>query len=58
LFAPEDGAVDPAALTGALLADAPVGVTMLSERVVRVVIAVAGRRASHSRIAHWTLSTS
>src|SRR5882762_5750685 len=38
LFAPEDGAVDPAALTGALLADARrLGVTMLSERVGRVV---------------------
>jgi glycine oxidase len=40
LFSPEDGAVDPAALTSALLADARrLGVTMLPERVVRVVIA-------------------
>jgi len=40
LFAPEDGAVDPAALTAALLADAlRLGVTVLPERVVRVVIA-------------------
>lgn len=40
LFSPEDGTVDPAALTAALLADARrLGVTMLPERVVRVVIA-------------------
>src|SRR6267378_5083139 len=37
LFAPEDGAVDPPALTAALLADARrLGVTVLRERVVRI----------------------
>ncbi len=37
LYAPEDGAVDPAALTRALLADAQrLGVTVVPERVVRV----------------------
>ncbi len=37
LFAPEDGAVDPAALTKALLADARrLGVTIVPERVMRV----------------------
>jgi glycine oxidase len=40
LFAPEDGALDPPALTRALLADARrLGVTVLPERVVRVVTA-------------------
>jgi glycine oxidase len=46
LFAPEDGAVDPVALTGALLADARrVGVTILPERVVRVEVAEGGGAA-------------
>jgi glycine oxidase len=44
LFAPEDGAVDAPALTRALLADARrLGVTLLPERVVRVVTGEGGR---------------
>jgi len=55
LFAPEDGAVDPAALTGALLADARrLGVTMLPERVERVVIA--SGRATGVALADRTLN--
>jgi glycine oxidase len=54
LFSPEDGAVDPAALTGALLADARrLGVTMLPERVVRVMIA--GGAATGVALADRTL---
>src|SRR6267154_5185708 len=40
LYAPEDGTVDPAALTRALLADARrLGVSIIPERVMRVIIA-------------------
>ena len=63
LFAPEDGAVDPPALTRALLADARrLGVTFLPERVLRVVIAGgheapgAGRRATGIALADGTIS--
>ena len=54
LFSPEDGAVDPAALTAALLADARrLGVTILPERVVRMVIA--GGAATGVALADRTL---
>ncbi len=54
LFAPEDGAVDPAALSRALLADARrLGVTVVQERVVRV--ATANGRASGVGLADGTI---
>jgi glycine oxidase len=54
LFAPEDGAVDPAALTKALLADARrLGVTVVPERVMRVIIAE--QRATGVALAHGTI---
>ncbi len=59
LFAPEDGAVDAPALTRALLADARrLGVTVLPERVARVVTAVGGGggRATGVALADGTIS--
>jgi len=54
LFAPEDGAVDPAALTKALLADARrLGVTVVPERVMRVIIA--DQRATGVALADRTI---
>ena len=55
LFAPEDGAVDAPALTRALLADARrLGVTVLPERVARVVTG-AGSRATGAALADGTI---
>jgi len=52
LYAPEDGAVDPAALTRALLADAQrVGVTVVPKRVLRVATA-----EGHGRVTGVTLT--
>ena len=54
LYAPEDGAVDPAALTRALLADAQrLGVTLVAQRVVRV--ATADRRVTGVTLADGTI---
>lgn len=54
LFAPEDGAVDPAALTKALLADASrLGVTVVPERVTRVT--TAGERTTGVALASGTI---
>ena len=61
LFAPEDGAIDPPALTRALLADARrLGVTVVEERVVRVVMAGGGTGERGGRVtgvvlAHGTI---
>ena len=57
LFAPEDGAVDPAALTKALLTDARrLGVTVVPERVMRVI--TAGQRATGVALRDRTLDAS
>jgi len=54
LFAPEDGAVDPAALTKALLADARrLGVSVVRERVMRVI--TADQRATGVALAEGTI---
>jgi glycine oxidase len=56
LFAPEDGAVDPAALTRALLADAwRLGVTLVPERVVRVAMTESHGRVTGVRLADDTI---
>ena len=56
LFAPEDGAVDPPVLTRALLADGRrLGVTVLPERVVRVVTAGSAGRATGVALAQGTI---
>lgn len=56
LHAPEDGAVDPAALTRALLADARrLGVTFVPERVVRVVTADRPERVTGVALAGRTI---
>ena len=52
LYAPEDGSVDPAALTRALLADAQrLGVTLVPQRVVRV-----ATTERHGRVTGVTLA--
>ena len=57
LFAPEDGAVDPAALTRALLADGSrLGVTLLPERVVRIVTTEKHARVTGVALAHRTVA--
>ncbi len=58
LFAPEDGAVDPPVLTRALLADGRrLGVTVLPERVVRVLTAGSGGgRATGVALTQGTIS--
>jgi glycine oxidase len=57
LFAPEDGAVDPPALTAALLADARrLGVTTVTERVVRVESGLGVGRATGVALAHGTIA--
>jgi glycine oxidase len=57
LFAPEDGAVDPAALTKALLADARrLGVTVVPERVMRVI--TANQRATGVALRDSTIDAS
>jgi glycine oxidase len=56
LYAPEDGAVDPAALTRALLADARrLGVTIVPERVVRVTTAEKRARVTGVALAGGTI---
>ena len=57
LFAPEDGAVDPPALTRALLADARrLGVTVVPERVARVVTDAATGRVTGVALANGTIA--
>ena len=57
LFAPEDGAVDPAALTRALLADGGrLGVSLLPERVLRIVTAEKQARVTGVALADRTVS--
>jgi len=57
LFAPEDGAVNPATLTRALLADgARLGVTLLPERVVRIVTAEKQARVTGVALADRTVT--
>src|SRR6266571_7393209 len=56
LFAPEDGAVDPAELTRALLADCRrLGVPVVNERVVRVVTAGKQHRVTGVALARGTI---
>jgi len=56
LYAPEDGAVDPAALTRALLADARrLGVTVVANRVVRVATTERHGRVSGVTLADGTI---
>ncbi len=56
LYAPEDGAVDPAALTRALLADARrLGVTLVPQRVVRVATADSRGRVTGVTLAEGTI---
>ena len=57
LFAPEDGAVDPATLTRALLADGRrLGVTLVPERVVRIATAEKQARVTGVAFADRTLA--
>ena len=57
LFAPEDGAVDPATLTRALHADGRrLGVTLLPERVVRIVTADKQARVTGVALEHRTVT--
>jgi len=57
LYAPEDGAVDPAALTRALLADARrLGVALVPQRVVRVATAESPGRVTGVALADGTIS--
>jgi len=57
LYAPEDGTVDPAALTRALLADARrLGVAVVTERVVRIAAAAKGQRVTGVAWADGTIS--
>jgi glycine oxidase len=57
LFAPEDGAVDPPALTAALLADARrLGVTVVPERVVRIETGLGVGRATGVALANGTIA--
>jgi glycine oxidase len=56
LYAPEDGAVDPAALTRALLADAwRLGVTLVPQRVVRVATTERNGRVTGVTLADGTI---
>ncbi len=56
LYAPEDGTVDPVALTRALLADARrLGVTVVTERVVRIATSAKGQRVTGVALADGTI---